>query len=59
VQAAAAYGRTVGGFAGTPEIAKRFREHGITCVAVATDLWITAEGARMAFASSGLEAQRS
>jgi hypothetical protein len=24
----------------------------------ATDLWITAEGARMALASSGLEAQR-
>jgi hypothetical protein len=45
VQAAGAYGRTVGGFAGTPEIADRFREHGITCVAVATDLWITAAGA--------------
>lgn len=58
VQAAAAYGRTVGGFAGTPEVAERFRERGITCVAVATDLWITAEGARMAFAPGGLEAQR-
>jgi 2-keto-3-deoxy-L-rhamnonate aldolase RhmA len=48
VQAATAYGRTVGGFAGTPELAKRFRERGISCVAVATDLWITAEGARAA-----------
>jgi 4-hydroxy-2-oxoheptanedioate aldolase len=48
VQAAATYGRTVGGFAGTPELAERFRERGITCVAVATDLWITAEGARAA-----------
>jgi 4-hydroxy-2-oxoheptanedioate aldolase len=48
VQAAAAYGRTVGGFAGTPQLAERFRERGITCVAVATDLWITAEGARAA-----------
>jgi 2-keto-3-deoxy-L-rhamnonate aldolase RhmA len=48
VQTAAAYGLSVGGFAGTPEIAERFRERGITCVAVATDLWITAEGARVA-----------
>jgi 4-hydroxy-2-oxoheptanedioate aldolase len=48
VQTAAAYGLSVGGFAGTPEIAMRFRERGITCVAVATDLWITAEGARTA-----------
>ncbi len=48
VQAATAYGRTVGGFAGTPELAERFRERGISCVAVASDLWITAEGARAA-----------
>jgi 4-hydroxy-2-oxoheptanedioate aldolase len=48
VQSAAAYGLTVGGFAGTPEIADRFRTRGITCVAVATDLWITAVGARAA-----------
>ena len=48
VQVAAAYGRTVGGFAGTPELADRFRERGISCVAVATDLWITGEGARSA-----------
>ena len=48
VQIAAAYGRTVGGFAGTPELADRFRERGIPCVAVATDLWITSEGARTA-----------
>jgi 4-hydroxy-2-oxoheptanedioate aldolase len=48
VQVAAEYGRTVGGFAGTPDLADRFRERGISCVAVATDLWITAEGARAA-----------
>jgi 4-hydroxy-2-oxoheptanedioate aldolase len=48
VQAATAYGRTVGGFAGTPDLADRFRERGITCVAVATDLWLTAAGARAA-----------
>ena len=48
VQIAAAYGRSVGGFAGTPELAERFRERGITCVVVASDLWITAEGARAA-----------
>jgi 2-keto-3-deoxy-L-rhamnonate aldolase RhmA len=48
VQVAAAYGRTVGGFAGTPELADRFRERGITCLAVATDLWVTSEGARAA-----------
>jgi 4-hydroxy-2-oxoheptanedioate aldolase len=48
VQATTAYGRTVGGFAGTPELAERFRERGISCVAVASDLWITAEGARAA-----------
>jgi 4-hydroxy-2-oxoheptanedioate aldolase len=48
VQIAAAYGHTVGGFAGTPELADRFRERGISCVAVATDLWVTSEGARAA-----------
>jgi 2-keto-3-deoxy-L-rhamnonate aldolase RhmA len=48
VQVASAYGRTVGGFVGTPELADRFRERGITCLAVATDLWVTSEGARAA-----------
>jgi len=48
VQTAAAYGRTVGGFAGTPELADRFRERGLTCLAVATDLWVTSEGSRAA-----------
>jgi 4-hydroxy-2-oxoheptanedioate aldolase len=48
VQAASAYGRSVGGFAGTPEVADRFRERGIGCVVVTTDLWITAEGSRSA-----------
>jgi 4-hydroxy-2-oxoheptanedioate aldolase len=51
VQVAAAYGRTVGGFAGTPELADRFRARGITCLAVATDLWVTNEGARAALRS--------
>ena len=46
VRTAAAYGRTVGGFGGTPDLADRLRERGITCVAVATDLWIIAAGAR-------------
>jgi 4-hydroxy-2-oxoheptanedioate aldolase len=52
VQVAAAYGRTVGGFAGTPELADRFRERGVTCLAVATDLWVTNEGARAALRST-------
>jgi 4-hydroxy-2-oxoheptanedioate aldolase len=50
VQTAAAYDRTVGGFAGVPDLGVRFRERGISCVAVATDLWITSEGARAALA---------
>src|SRR4051812_2670430 len=58
VQAGAAYGRTVGGFAGTPEIADRFREHGITCVAVASDLWITAAGARTALGANAAGTSR-
>jgi 4-hydroxy-2-oxoheptanedioate aldolase len=52
VQVAAAYGRTVGGFAGTPELADRFRERGLTCLVIATDLWITNEGARAALRTS-------
>ena len=52
VQVAAVYGRTVGGFAGTPELADRFRERGISCIAVATDLWITNEGASAALRMS-------
>ena len=51
VQVAAEYGRTVGGFAGTPDLAVSFRERGISCIAVATDLWITAEGASAALRS--------
>jgi hypothetical protein len=42
----------VGGFARTPELADRFRERGITCIAIATDLWITNEGARAALRMS-------
>ena len=51
VQVAAEYGRAVGGFAGTPDLAVSFRERGISCIAVATDLWITAEGASAALRS--------
>jgi 4-hydroxy-2-oxoheptanedioate aldolase len=51
VQVAAAYGRTAGCFAGTPELADRFRERGISCIAVATDLWISSEGAHAALRS--------
>jgi 4-hydroxy-2-oxoheptanedioate aldolase len=56
VQAAAAYGRTAGGFAGIPELADRFRERGISCIAVATDLWITSEGAHAALRPADLSA---
>ena len=35
----------VGAFAGSPAVADRFRAHGINCIAVATDLWIVAQGA--------------
>ena len=39
---------TVGAFAGTPAIAERFRASGISCLAVATDLWLLARGAEAA-----------
>jgi 4-hydroxy-2-oxoheptanedioate aldolase len=48
VQTAAAYGRTVGAYAGAPDLAEGFKKRGITCLAVATDLWVTSEGARAA-----------
>ena len=47
--------RTVARWVASPEplkLADRFRERGITCLAVATDLWITNEGARAALRSS-------
>lgn len=50
VGAAEAAGLEVGGFAGEPAMAARFRAFGITCLAVASDLWLLAEGARAALA---------
>ncbi len=38
VRAAAENGLIAGAFAGTPELAVRFRELGLSCLAVATDL---------------------
>jgi 4-hydroxy-2-oxoheptanedioate aldolase len=46
--AAHSRGLFVGAFGGNPEDAQRFRSHGIGCVVVATDLWITAAGVRAA-----------
>ena len=50
--AADASGLEVGAFGGEPTVAARFRTFGITCLAVATDLWLLAEGARSALAES-------
>ena len=44
VAAAADHGLTAGVFAGSPAVADRFRAHGITCIVVATDLWIVEQG---------------
>jgi 4-hydroxy-2-oxoheptanedioate aldolase len=46
--AAHSRGLFVGGFGGNPDDAERFRSHGIRCVVVATDLWVTETGARAA-----------
>ena len=46
--AAAAHGLVVGAFAGIPEVAVRFRDRGISCLAVATDLWLLARGVEAA-----------
>jgi 4-hydroxy-2-oxoheptanedioate aldolase len=46
--AAHSRGLFVGGFGGNPDDAERFRSHGIGCVVVATDLWVTEAGARAA-----------
>ena len=51
VTAAEANDRTVGAFAGVPALAERFRARGITCLAVATDLWLLARGAEAALSS--------
>jgi 2-keto-3-deoxy-L-rhamnonate aldolase RhmA len=46
--AAKANDLSVGAYGGNPALAERFREHGISCLVVATDLWLVAEGARTA-----------
>ena len=48
IRAAEAAGLEIGAFGGEPAIAERFRPFGITCLAIATDLWLLAEGARAA-----------
>jgi len=48
VAAAADHDLTVGGFAGSPGVSERFRAHGLSCLVVATDLWIVAQGAAAA-----------
>jgi 4-hydroxy-2-oxoheptanedioate aldolase len=48
VAAAEAAGLEVGAFGGVPAVAEQFPAFGITCLAVATDLWLLGEGARAA-----------
>jgi 4-hydroxy-2-oxoheptanedioate aldolase len=50
VGAAARHGLLAGGYAGTPTVARRMRELGITCIAVADDSWMIAAGAEAALA---------
>lgn len=51
VAAAERHGILVGAFAGTPENARRLREHGIRCLAVASDVAVVAEGSRALLAA--------
>jgi len=48
VAAAADHGLSAGVFAGSPAVADRFRAHGLSCIVVATDLWLVAQGAAAA-----------
>lgn len=48
VRAAQDNGLQAGAFGGEPLVAARFRALGLTCVAVATDLWLTAAGVHAA-----------
>jgi 4-hydroxy-2-oxoheptanedioate aldolase len=50
-KAAADHGLLVGAFAGNPAHARLFADHGITCIAVATDGWILQTGAAAALAA--------
>ena len=56
VRVGADHGRTVGGFAGTLNLLIA-SENAALCVAVATDLWITAEGTRAALRSNPADCQ--
>lgn len=51
VAAARRHGILVGGFAGTPDAARRMRAHGIRCLAVTTDVAVVAEGTRSLLAA--------
>jgi 4-hydroxy-2-oxoheptanedioate aldolase len=46
--AAQANGLSVGGYGGNPVLAEGFRAHGISCLVVATDLWLLARGVEAA-----------
>lgn len=48
VRAADRNGRQCGAYGGAPGLAKRFRARGVTCVAVATDVWLLAAAAQAA-----------
>ena len=48
VAAAKANDLTVGAYGGSPLLAERFRAYGISCLVVATDLWLVARGAAAA-----------
>jgi 4-hydroxy-2-oxoheptanedioate aldolase len=48
VSAAHANDLTVGGYGGSPVLADGFRAHGISCLVVATDLWLVDRGAAAA-----------
>jgi 2-keto-3-deoxy-L-rhamnonate aldolase RhmA len=48
VAAAHANGLGVGAYGGSPSLADRFRAYGISCLVVATDLWLLAKGAESA-----------
>jgi 2-keto-3-deoxy-L-rhamnonate aldolase RhmA len=48
VVAAKANDLTVGAYGGSPVLAERFRASGISCLVVATDLWLVARGAEAA-----------
>ena len=48
--AAKANDLTVGAYGGSPDLANRFRAYGISCLVVATDLWLVARGAEAVLA---------